>query len=61
MSVCTECHQYNATAGAHLGLVLKLGEFGEQFRDTETDLQFGAGEGWRKIIWTDRVRNGSVQ
>jgi hypothetical protein len=33
-------------------MVLKLGLFGKQIRNTGKDLKSGAGEGW-----TDRVRN----
>ena len=37
-------------------MVLKLGRFGQQIRNTWKVLKRGAGEGWRKISWTDHVR-----
>ena len=36
-------------------MMLKLGHFGEQIRNTWKVLKCGAGE-----VWTDRVRNGEV-
>ena len=38
----------NATFGAWLCMVLKLGHFGQQIRNTWKDLKCGAGEGWRR-------------
>jgi len=41
-------------------MVLKLGRFGQQIRNTWKVLKCGAGEGWGKISWTDHVRNEEV-
>src|SRR5215475_7094028 len=41
-------------------MVLKLARFGQQIRNTWKILKCGAGEGWKKIIWTDHVRNEEV-
>ena len=38
----------NATFGAWLCMVLKLGRFGQQIRNTWNVLKCGAGEGWRR-------------
>ena len=38
----------NATFGAWLCMVLKLGRFGQQIRNTWKVLKCGAGEGWRR-------------
>ena len=40
----------NATFGAWLCMVLKLGHFGQQIRNTWKDLKCGAGEGWRRSV-----------
>ena len=34
--------------------------FGKTIRSTRKDLKCGAGEGWREVSWTDRVRNEEV-
>ena len=44
---------------AWLCMVLKLGRFGQQIRNTWEVLKCGAGEGWRRS-WTDHVRNEEV-
>ena len=41
-------------------MVLKLGHFGQEIRNTWKVLKCGAGEGWRKISWTDHMRNEEV-
>ena len=41
-------------------MVLKLGRFGQQIRNTWKVLKCGAGEGWRRSIVTDHVRNEEV-
>jgi len=41
-------------------VVLKLGQFGKWSRNTGIVLNCGAGEGWRKISWTDRARNEEI-
>ena len=41
-------------------MVLKLGHFGQEIRNTWKVLKCGAGEGWRKISWTDYMRNEEV-
>ena len=38
------------TFGAWLCMVLKLGRFGQQIRNTWKDLKCGAGEGWRRSV-----------
>jgi len=40
-------------------MMLKLGRFGQQIRNTWKVLKCGAGEGWR-CNWTDHVRNEEV-
>jgi hypothetical protein len=39
-----------ATFGAWLCMVLKLGRFGQQIRNTWKVLKCGAGEGWRRSV-----------
>jgi hypothetical protein len=41
-------------------MVLESGHFGKYIRNAWKDLKCGAGGGWRKICWTDRVRNAKV-
>ena len=38
-------------------MVLKLGLFGQQIGNTRKVLKSGAEEEWRRIGWTDHVRN----
>jgi hypothetical protein len=38
----------------------KLEQFGKYIRNTWKILRSGAGEGWKKICWTDLVRNEEV-
>jgi hypothetical protein len=38
------------TFGAWLCMVLKLGRFGQQIRNTWKVLKCGAGEGWRRSV-----------
>ena len=38
-------------------MVLKLGRFGQQIRNTWKVLKCGAGEGWRRSVGPDHVRN----
>ena len=40
----------NATFGAWLCMVVKLGRFGQQIRNTWKVLICGAGEGWRRSV-----------
>ena len=40
----------NATFGAWLCMVLKLGGFGQQIKNTWKVLKCGAGEGWRRSV-----------
>jgi hypothetical protein len=41
-------------------VVLKLGHFGKRIRNTREVLKCGAGTGWRRPFWTDRVRKEKV-
>ena len=40
----------NATFGTWLFMVLKLGRFGQQIRNTWKVLKCGDGEGWRRSV-----------
>jgi hypothetical protein len=41
--------------------VLKLGHLRLYIRNTQKVLKCGAGERWRKLIWTNHVRNKELQ
>jgi hypothetical protein len=41
-------------------MVLKLEHFENCIRNTWKVLKCGTGDGWRKTVWTDRVRNEEV-
>ena len=49
MQISYQCFHY-ATFGAWLCMVLKLGRFGQQIRNTWKVLKCGAGGGWRRSI-----------
>jgi hypothetical protein len=38
-------------------MMLKIGHFGNWTKNIWKVLKCGAGEGWRKSVWTDRVEN----
>jgi hypothetical protein len=40
----------NAAFGTWLSMVLKLGRFGKQIRNTWKVLKCGVGEGWRRSV-----------
>ena len=41
-------------------MVLKFGRSGQQIRNALKNLKCGAGEGWRRSVWADHVRNEEV-
>ena len=53
-------HLYSAEFGTELSMVLKFGHFQNCVRSTWKILKCGAGDGWRRTVWTYRVRNEEV-